>query len=189
MRSLTLFSRESDTEMDLNQPADELSPPQRPQMKEIEDVEELSDRSAFESEKPPEPETPVLRGPPPLDISRPVVKLRSDQSIGRSEYARTTGAPRPLRINLADGKLLRLAAAAIFILLVIGFVPGLVKEGRSEKLGDLVLRPDAVRRRRRRQRSRRAPLAERPAAYRRGGCVSTLITRAQLLYATRLRQR
>jgi len=130
---------DGDSEMDSSQPVDEPSPPQRPQLKEIEDVEELSDRSAFEPEKPREPEMPVLRGPPPLDISRPVVKLRSDQSIGRSEYARTTGTPRPFRINLADGKLLRLAAAAIFILLVIGFVPGLVKEGRSEKLGDLVV--------------------------------------------------
>ncbi|HLF08518.1 MAG TPA: hypothetical protein VI789_04125 [Dehalococcoidia bacterium] len=88
---------------------------------------------------PPAPEPAVINGPPPLDISRPVVRLRSDQSIGRSDYARTTGSPRRLRINLFDAKLLRLGAAAVFILLVIAFVPGLVKEGRSEKLGDLVV--------------------------------------------------
>ena len=33
---------------------------------------------------------PVLVGPPPLDISRPVIRLRNDGSLGRGEYARTT---------------------------------------------------------------------------------------------------
>src|SRR4029450_1074527 len=37
-----------------------------------------------------ETEMPVLVGPPPLDISRPVIRLRNDGSLGRGEYARTT---------------------------------------------------------------------------------------------------
>jgi hypothetical protein len=89
-------------------------------------------------EPPPAPALAVINGPPPLDISRPVVKLRNDQSIGRSDYARTTGSPRRLSLNFLDGRFLRFGAAAVVILLVVAFVPGLVKEGRSEKLGDLV---------------------------------------------------
>jgi hypothetical protein len=66
------------------------------------------------------------------------VRLRSDQATGRSEYARTTGLPRPRRLNFSDGKALRLGFAALFILLIAAFVPGLVEEGRGEKLEDLV---------------------------------------------------
>lgn len=115
---------------------DEPIQPRQP-LAEIASLDDLSERSAFEPARP-EPKESVLLTTPPLDISRPVIKLRSDQSIGRSAYVRTTGSPRPFRLNLVDGKLLRFGVAAVLILLVVGFVPGLVKQGRSEKLGDLV---------------------------------------------------
>jgi hypothetical protein len=85
----------------------------------------------------------VLSAPPPLDISRPVVRLRSDQSIGRSEYARTTGPAPRLRLNLSSWKLLRFGGAVVVVLLVIAFVPDLVRQGRSEKLETLVANAQA----------------------------------------------
>jgi hypothetical protein len=83
--------------------------------------------------------TSELVVPRPVDISRPVIRLRNDQALGRTDYARTTGPARGFRINLHDGKLVRFAVAAIVVLLIAAFVPGLVREGRSEKLGDLVV--------------------------------------------------
>lgn len=76
--------------------------------------------------------------PPPVDISRPVVRLRSEQAIGRTEYPRTTGVARPWRLNIGDGRLWRIVAAAALVLLIIAFVPDLVRQGRSERLEDLV---------------------------------------------------
>jgi hypothetical protein len=92
-------------------------------------------RSAVERESPP---GPVLLAPLPLDISRPVVRLRSDQAIGRSAYTRTTGPTPRFNLNLDDWRLIRYAAAVILVLLVIAFVPDLVRRGRTEKLDDLV---------------------------------------------------
>jgi len=79
---------------------------------------------------------PVM--PPPVDISRPVVRLRSEQAIGRAQYPRTTGLARPFHVNLTDWRLLRYALAVAVALLVIAFVPDLVRQGRSEKLENLV---------------------------------------------------
>ena len=77
--------------------------------------------------------------PPPVDISRPVVRLRSDGSIGRGEYARTTGASRPrIGLALADGKLLRIGAVIAVILVIIAFVPGLVRQKHTEQVGTLI---------------------------------------------------
>jgi hypothetical protein len=92
----------------------------------------------------PEPEAPreeplnLVATPPPLDISRPVVRLRSDASIGRSEYARTTGETQRFQFNFVDRRLIQYGGAIVLILLVVAFVPGLIREGRSEKLAGLV---------------------------------------------------
>ena len=86
----------------------------------------------------PEEPANLVAMPPPLDISRPVVRLRNDQSIGRSEYTRTTGEPRRIQFNFADRRLLQIAAVLVFILLVVAFVPDLIREGRTQKLADLI---------------------------------------------------
>jgi hypothetical protein len=129
--------------------------PLAPEPSELTEVEPLPKRPAFtaldawdESQTSngartvvvaaPEPRTAVLVAPLPVDISKPIIRLRNDQAIGRSDYARTTGPARGLRLNLSEGKLLRLGVAGLLIVLVAAFVPGLVREGRSEKLGDLV---------------------------------------------------
>jgi hypothetical protein len=86
-----------------------------------------------------EPALPVLVGPPPLDISRPVIRLRNDNSLGRGEYARTTGGSGfNFKLDLANAKMLRIGAVVAFLLLVAAFVPGMVSEGRGERLGSLV---------------------------------------------------
>ena len=86
-----------------------------------------------------ETEMPVLVGPPPLDISRPVIRLRNDGSLGRGEYARTTsGSGINFRLDFANAKLLRIGAVVAFLLLVAAFVPGMVSESRGERLGTLV---------------------------------------------------
>jgi hypothetical protein len=84
------------------------------------------------------PLLPVSSGPPPLDISRPVVRLRGEQTGSRNEYVRTTGPPRRLSVNLADWRLIQIGGAIIVILLIIAFVPGLLKEGRSERITELL---------------------------------------------------
>jgi hypothetical protein len=91
----------------------------------------------------PEPEAPPdepagLLVTPPLDISRPVVRLRSDSSIGRSEYARTTGEAQRFQFNFVDRRLIQYGGVIVLILLVVAFVPGLIREGRTEKLAGLV---------------------------------------------------
>jgi hypothetical protein len=129
--------------------------PEAPPMPELEPAIPLASRSqaqlpdrpqplAMPSPPPPllasnEPVLPVLVGPPPLDISRPLIRLRNDGSLGRGEYARTTGGSGfKLNLNLANAKLLRIGAVVAFLLLVAAFVPGLVSESRGERLGTLV---------------------------------------------------
>jgi hypothetical protein len=80
----------------------------------------------------------VFISPPPIDISRPIVRLRTDGAIGRSDYIRTTGPRRRFRLRLNEGKFLRVGGAVSLALLVVAFVPGLMREGRTEKLGSLV---------------------------------------------------
>ncbi len=90
------------------------------------------------------PETPEARPDilastdPPLDISRPVVRLRGEPGPSRNDYARTTGPPGRLNFNFADWRLVQIAGAIVVILLIIAFVPDLLREGRSERLADLV---------------------------------------------------
>jgi hypothetical protein len=96
-----------------------------------------------EPEAVPEEPLSLVATPPPLDISRPVVRLRSEGSVGRSEYARTTGEPRRLQVNFADWRLLQVGGVIAFILLVVAFVPGLIREGRTEKLATLIANAEA----------------------------------------------
>ena len=101
----------------------------------------------------------VMTAPPPLDISRSIVRLRSDQSVGRSDYVRTTGPRRGLQLNVTQPRYLLVAAAAAVVLFVGAFtVPNLMREGRSQKVDTLVssaqvqlssaaVEPDAARKR------------------------------------------
>ncbi|MPZ47874.1 MAG: hypothetical protein GEU75_00900 [Dehalococcoidia bacterium] len=82
---------------------------------------------------------PLLISPPPLDISRSVIRLRNDQSIGRSDYARTTGTAPRLKLNISQTGLIGLAGAVAVLLFVGAFaVPDLIRENRSERAGLLL---------------------------------------------------
>jgi hypothetical protein len=84
------------------------------------------------------PQAPVLVSPPPIDISRSVVRLRSEPSASRNEYARTTGQARRLRVNFTDWRLIQVGFVVAVILIMVAFVPDLIRESRSEKLNGLV---------------------------------------------------
>jgi len=76
-------------------------------------------------------------------VSKPLfghlIRLRTDGSLGRGEYARTTsGSGVRLSLDFANAKLLRIGAVVAFLLLVAAFVPGMVSESRGERLGTLV---------------------------------------------------
>jgi hypothetical protein len=81
--------------------------------------------------------------PKPVDISRPIVNLRNDRPAGRNDYARTTGQERAFKINFADTRLLQIAAVVAIALMLLYFVPGLVRENRSERLGDFLVASQA----------------------------------------------
>jgi len=94
-----------------------------------------------ETGAPQEPDPPparTLASPPPIDISRPVVRLRGEQTGPRNDYARTTGPPRRLRVNFADWRLIQIGGAIVVILLIAAFVPSLLREGRSERIAELL---------------------------------------------------
>jgi hypothetical protein len=76
--------------------------------------------------------------PKPIDISRPVVNLRNDRPAGRNEYARTTGPDRRFNFNFTDTRILQIAAVVAIVLILAYFVPGLVRENRSERLEEFV---------------------------------------------------
>jgi hypothetical protein len=80
----------------------------------------------------------VLVAPTPLDISKPVVRLRREQSIARGEYARTTGPTGGLKINFADKRLIQIAVVAVVALVIFAFVPGLIQQNKGQKLDDLM---------------------------------------------------
>jgi hypothetical protein len=102
---------------------------------------DLPRRPSVGGAEPRPPDNPfdaIPAGPPPLDISRPVVRLRGEQTAPRNEYARTTGPPRRLPLNFADWRLIQIGGAIVVILLVVAFVPGLLREGRSERIAELI---------------------------------------------------
>jgi hypothetical protein len=81
------------------------------------------------------PPVPVLVAPAPLDISRPVVRLRNDGSIGRSDYARTTGSGPRLRLNFNQPRYAVLGAAVVLLFFVAAFtVPDLISEDEQQRL-------------------------------------------------------
>jgi hypothetical protein len=93
-----------------------------------------------------EPDTPLngdapvslVATPPPIDISRPLVRLRNEPTPGRTEYARTTGPERSFQFNLGDRRLIQIGAVIAVVLLLVAFVPDLVRENRTQKLADLL---------------------------------------------------
>jgi DNA-binding beta-propeller fold protein YncE len=80
----------------------------------------------------PAPGTALVT-PPPVDISRPLVRLRSEQSFGRGDYARTTGTRS--RFTLAVQPRFAVLGAAVMLVLFVGVftVPDLIREGRAER--------------------------------------------------------
>ncbi len=83
---------------------------------------------------------PAAPGPPaPVDISRSVVRLRSEQGFGRNDYARTTGPVGGLSLRFVQPRLLAMAGLVAAVLLVVAFtLPGLVQEQREAKVETLI---------------------------------------------------
>ncbi len=102
----------------------------------------LPQRPVIGETEPPQPEPRpdflTTSGPQPLDISRPVVRLRGEQTGPRNEYARTTGPPRRFNLPFADWRLIQIGGAIVVILLIVAFVPSLLREGRGERLAELL---------------------------------------------------
>jgi DNA-binding beta-propeller fold protein YncE len=74
-----------------------------------------------------------------LDISKPVVRLRSGPALGRGEYARATGPTRRFQFDLAQPRLIGVLGALAIMLFVGAFtVPDLVRQGRGERVTALV---------------------------------------------------
>lgn len=96
---------------------------------------------ALSFEPPSEPaddSTPVLVAPEPLDISKPVVRLRNDQFSPRGEYTRTTGGARP-SLTLPAPRLLGLGlGAAIVVFLIFLTLPGLLSQNKEKKVTQLL---------------------------------------------------
>jgi hypothetical protein len=82
----------------------------------------------------PEDDTgPILVTRPPIDISRPVIRLRNGPA-GGSEYSRTTGGRRGLNLGISQPRFVILGAAVMLVLFIGAFtVPDLIREGRSER--------------------------------------------------------
>ncbi|MGE0687093.1 MAG: hypothetical protein AB7P33_10130 [Dehalococcoidia bacterium] len=87
----------------------------------------------------PEPEESRLVTPPPVDISKTVVRLRSDQGSRRGDYARTTGVRRGFGLDISQGRILAIGGAVAIVLFVGAFaVPDLLRENRQEKIAGLL---------------------------------------------------
>jgi hypothetical protein len=82
---------------------------------------------------------PILVTPPPIDISRTVVKLRNEPAGSRGDYGRTTGARPGFGFSISQPRFVILGAAVMLVLFIAAFtVPDLVREGRSERLTLLI---------------------------------------------------
>lgn len=76
---------------------------------------------------------------PPLDISRPVVRLRPGLAPARTEYVRTTGSAGRFRLDSALPQLLVVVAALALVFFVGAFtVPDLIRQSRGEKLAAMI---------------------------------------------------
>ena len=64
--------------------------------------------------------------------------LRNDRLTGRNEYARTTGAAGKFSFNFNDARLVWIAAGIAIALITVMFVPDLVREGRTQTVGELL---------------------------------------------------
>jgi hypothetical protein len=85
------------------------------------------------------PQVPLLVAPPPLDISRPVVRLRNDQALGRAEYPRTTGSGFRLNLKLNQPRYLLFGAALALFFFVAAFtVPDLISQDAEQRLADRI---------------------------------------------------
>lgn len=83
----------------------------------------------------------VMTTPKPLDISRPVVRLRADQGAGRGLYNRTAGATMPFRVPFPVSRFLWITAAVAVVLVLAAFtLPELVRESRAERSQTLLVR-------------------------------------------------
>ncbi len=101
----------------------------------------LSFAGAEDTEQPGHQGRLPAAAPPPLDISRPVVRLRRDQVSSRGEYPRTTGPATRFRLDLPLPRFFAIGAAAVLLFFIAAFaVPDLVRENRQEKASTLIER-------------------------------------------------
>jgi hypothetical protein len=88
-----------------------------------------------------DPSGPALVAPKPIDISRPVVRLRNDQFSGRVDYPRTAAGSRPIRFQIPAARLIMIGAAAAVVLFIAAFtVPNLIHQNRQEQVAILLQR-------------------------------------------------
>ncbi len=86
-----------------------------------------------------EPAKTRLVTPPPVDISRTVVRVRNDLGSRRGEYARTTGTRSGFRLDISQGRILAIGGAVAIVLFVGAFaVPDLLRENKQEKIAGLL---------------------------------------------------
>jgi len=79
-----------------------------------------------------------LKVPQPLDISRPVVRLRNDQFSGRVDYPRMAGGGGP-RFRLPAPRLLGISAAVGLAVFIAAFtVPDLIQQNRQQQTSALI---------------------------------------------------
>jgi hypothetical protein len=84
---------------------------------------------------------PVLVAPRPLDISRPVVRLREDTGASRGLYPRTTARQPGIRLPASTPRLLAVLAVVALVAWVASLIlPDLVQENRAERSAGLLLR-------------------------------------------------
>ena len=96
-------------------------------------------RSNGDAEDEAGAEAPVMVAPTPVDISRPVVRLRNEAGASRNEYARTTSGPRRLNVSVSQPKFALLGAAVVLLIFIAVFaVPDLLRENRSQRVNDLI---------------------------------------------------
>lgn len=74
----------------------------------------------------------------PVDISKPVVNLRTERPTGRNAYARTTGEGGRFTFRLSNTRLMQIAAVALVALILVIFVPDLIREERTERVGEFI---------------------------------------------------
>ena len=81
----------------------------------------------------------VLEPKEPLDVSRPVLRLRTDQAMSPARYPRTTGPAPQAFLGIFPPRLVVAAAViAVLALLALLILPDLVRESRGDRVAGLI---------------------------------------------------